>query len=110
MKTEAEILETGIKVVDLLAPYAKGGKIGTLLWFVSLAYAVFISGSRGKTLESCLALGSVNWLAIRMAVCCRRRDRTLIGMSTGVYNGPTLYLLQVSLAVLVSARPCLSWS
>jgi F-type H+-transporting ATPase subunit beta len=26
--TEAEILTTGIKVVDLLAPYAKGGKIG----------------------------------------------------------------------------------
>merc|ERR1719447_1495291 len=28
MSTEQEILETGIKVVDLLAPYAKGGKIG----------------------------------------------------------------------------------
>ncbi len=26
--TEAEVLMTGIKVVDLLAPYAKGGKIG----------------------------------------------------------------------------------
>ncbi|MDT8317557.1 MAG: F0F1 ATP synthase subunit beta [bacterium] len=26
--TEAEALETGIKVVDLLAPYSKGGKIG----------------------------------------------------------------------------------
>lgn len=26
--TEDEILETGIKVIDLLAPYAKGGKIG----------------------------------------------------------------------------------
>ena len=26
--TQAEVLETGIKVVDLLAPYAKGGKIG----------------------------------------------------------------------------------
>ncbi|WP_149454199.1 F0F1 ATP synthase subunit beta [Pasteuria penetrans] len=26
--TEQEMLETGIKVVDLLAPYAKGGKIG----------------------------------------------------------------------------------
>jgi F-type H+-transporting ATPase subunit beta len=26
--TEAQILSTGIKVVDLLAPYAKGGKIG----------------------------------------------------------------------------------
>jgi F-type H+-transporting ATPase subunit beta len=28
--TETEILVTGIKVVDLLAPYAKGGKIGLL--------------------------------------------------------------------------------
>lgn len=28
LTTEAEILETGIKVIDLLAPYAKGGKIG----------------------------------------------------------------------------------
>lgn len=27
-KTSAEILETGIKVIDLLCPYAKGGKIG----------------------------------------------------------------------------------
>lgn len=26
--TESQVLETGIKVVDLLAPYAKGGKIG----------------------------------------------------------------------------------
>src|SRR6202521_6277339 len=26
--TEAQILSTGIKVVDLLAPYAKGGKVG----------------------------------------------------------------------------------
>ena len=28
MSTNQEILVTGIKVVDLLAPYAKGGKIG----------------------------------------------------------------------------------
>ncbi len=28
MNVNQEILETGIKVVDLLAPYAKGGKIG----------------------------------------------------------------------------------
>jgi F-type H+/Na+-transporting ATPase subunit beta len=28
LKTEAEVLFTGIKVVDLLVPYAKGGKIG----------------------------------------------------------------------------------
>lgn len=27
-ETSAQVLETGIKVVDLLAPYAKGGKIG----------------------------------------------------------------------------------
>lgn len=30
MSVEAEILVTGIKVVDLLAPYAKGGKIGKI--------------------------------------------------------------------------------
>ena len=30
MSTEQEILVTGIKVVDLLAPYVKGGKIGEL--------------------------------------------------------------------------------
>ncbi|EPY08007.1 ATP F0F1 synthase subunit beta [Paenibacillus sp. E194] len=28
LSTQAEILETGIKVIDLLAPYVKGGKIG----------------------------------------------------------------------------------
>ena len=28
LQPTAEILETGIKVVDLLAPYLKGGKIG----------------------------------------------------------------------------------
>ncbi|ETT79497.1 MULTISPECIES: F0F1 ATP synthase subunit beta [Paenibacillus] len=28
LSTQAEVLETGIKVIDLLAPYAKGGKIG----------------------------------------------------------------------------------
>src|SRR5699024_997613 len=28
LSTETQILETGIKVVDLLAPYIKGGKIG----------------------------------------------------------------------------------
>ena len=38
--TEAEILVTGIKVVDLLAPYAKGGKIG-----------LFGGAGVGKTME-----------------------------------------------------------
>src|SRR5699024_10291230 len=28
LSTSTEILETGIKVVDLLAPYTKGGKVG----------------------------------------------------------------------------------
>ena len=28
LKTESEVLYTGIKVIDLLEPYAKGGKIG----------------------------------------------------------------------------------
>ena len=34
MSVNQEILVTGIKVVDLLAPYAKGGKIGKIvMWF-----------------------------------------------------------------------------
>ena len=32
---EQEILVTGIKVVDLLAPYAKGGKIGE--WMIKIS-------------------------------------------------------------------------
>ena len=28
LKPETQLLETGIKVIDLLTPYAKGGKIG----------------------------------------------------------------------------------
>ena len=37
-ETSTEILETGIKVVDLIAPYAKGGKIG-----------LFVGAGVGKT-------------------------------------------------------------
>lgn len=36
MNVAQEILETGIKVVDLLAPYAKGGKIGRLIEIIML--------------------------------------------------------------------------
>ena len=35
MSVEQEILVTGIKVVDLLAPYAKGGKIGKVNYKLS---------------------------------------------------------------------------
>ena len=33
MSVDQEILVTGIKVVDLLAPYVRGGKIGTALCY-----------------------------------------------------------------------------
>ena len=36
--TEAAILVTGIKVIDLLAPYAKGGKIGLVITSYSIHY------------------------------------------------------------------------
>ena len=32
LSTKEEILVTGIKVVDLMAPYLKGGKIGLIRW------------------------------------------------------------------------------
>ena len=31
-QTTSEILETGIKVIDLLCPYSKGGKIWFIRW------------------------------------------------------------------------------
>lgn len=43
MSVEQEILVTGIKVVDLLAPYAKGGKIGLLIFFlIFLIFFIFL--------------------------------------------------------------------
>src|SRR3546814_10079565 len=47
--TESAVLVTGIKVIDLLAPYAKGGKIGLrpeehtseLQTLMAISYAVF---------------------------------------------------------------------
>lgn len=44
MSTEQEILVTGIKVVDLLAPYAKGGKIGMLHWALRNISGVVVPG------------------------------------------------------------------
>lgn len=35
MNVAQEILITGIKVVDLLAPYAKGGKIGNVIYSIT---------------------------------------------------------------------------
>ena len=38
MSIEQQILETGLKVVDLLAPYAKGGKIGNSAFYLPHFY------------------------------------------------------------------------
>lgn len=43
MSVEQEILVTGIKVVDLLAPYAKGGKIGLLILFFFKIHIYFFT-------------------------------------------------------------------
>ena len=47
-QTSTEILETGIKVVDLLAPYAKGGKIG-LFGGAGVGKTVLDHGARSTT-------------------------------------------------------------
>jgi F-type H+-transporting ATPase subunit beta len=48
--TSAEVLITGIKVVDLLAPYARGGKIG-LFGGAGVGKTVFIQELIVSTLE-----------------------------------------------------------
>lgn len=40
MSVEQEILVTGIKVVDLLAPYAKGGKIGKIYILFKILFII----------------------------------------------------------------------
>lgn len=51
MSVEQEILVTGIKVVDLLAPYAKGGKIG---WWISCVFScTFLHACCDKLLIAC---------------------------------------------------------
>jgi F-type H+-transporting ATPase subunit beta len=55
--TSAEILVTGIKVVDLLAPYARGGKIG-LFGGAGVGKTVFI---QELIVSSPLDRNSFNW-------------------------------------------------
>src|SRR5678815_586200 len=69
--TEAEILVTGIKVVDLLAPYAKGGKVG-----------LFGGAGVGKTviiMELILSLIHISeptrLLSISYAVFCLKKKK-----------------------------------
>ena len=47
MSVQQQILETGIKVVDLLAPYAKGGKIGKSLRLLLKVISVCSFGDIG---------------------------------------------------------------
>jgi len=68
--TEQEILTTGIKVVDLLAPYQKGGKIG-LFGGAGVGKTVLImelinnvAKAHGERDMLCL------WYAVRYAVLC----------------------------------------
>lgn len=49
MSVEQEILVTGIKVVDLLAPYAKGGKIGQCPLYPFFSMIVFSHKIGSKT-------------------------------------------------------------
>src|SRR5271155_3949771 len=73
--TVPEVLETGIKVVDLLAPYARGGKIG-LFGGAGVGKTVFIQELIVLfSLETCLPLEqrrqSSRWL-----LCIHRCRRT----------------------------------
>ena len=47
LSTSAEIFETGIKVIDLICPYSKGGKIGLLA--VRALVRLFLSWSLSTT-------------------------------------------------------------
>jgi F-type H+-transporting ATPase subunit beta len=69
--TETEILVTGIKVIDLLAPYAKGGKIG-----------LFGGAGVGKTVLIMELINNVAkgtwWLSLFLLVLEREQEKEMI--------------------------------
>lgn len=63
-----EILETGIKVVDLLAPYARGGKIG-LFGGAGVGKTVLIQGQfRDSRSIDFFGVSGTQWLT-RVFIC-----------------------------------------
>lgn len=76
--TSAEILETGIKVVDLLAPYARGGKIG-LFGGAGVGKTVFIQELIvcGQTVAPSLEAGEATNISIEQH---RQSSRWLLGL------------------------------
>ncbi|MDE0056503.1 MAG: F0F1 ATP synthase subunit beta [Defluviicoccus sp.] len=91
--TEAEILVTGIKVVDLLAPYAKGGKIGLfggagqdVLFFVDNIFRFTQAGSEVSALLGRIpsAVGYQPTLATDMGTLQERITTTNKGSITSV--------------------------
>ena len=60
--TSAEVLVTGIKVVDLLAPYARGGKIG-LFGGAGVGKTVFIQELIVRTMLILYFDCTTNWVS-----------------------------------------------
>ena len=63
---EQEILVTGIKVVDLLAPYAKGGKIGE--WMIKVSE--FCNFDLHRTFSVCVTLRSASCMGCPLMCEC----------------------------------------
>ena len=76
MSTEQEILVTGIKVVDLLAPYAKGGKIGMFHWLLTVIMTTEITTDLGQSSQPHLGKhelkkGTYIFVTVVVMVCLR---------------------------------------
>src|SRR3546814_5435553 len=71
--TEAAILVTGIKVIDLLAPYARGGKIG-LFGGAGVGKTVLIQELINRSEEHTSELQSL--MRISYAVFCLKKKKT----------------------------------
>ncbi len=119
--TKTEVFETGIKVVDLLEPYAKGGKVGLFggagvgktvvimelinnIARVHSGYSVFC-GVGERTRE-----GNDLWLEMREAIIGKKADgtnKTVLDQTALVYgqmNEPPGARLRVALSGLTMAE------
>ncbi|GLP31689.1 hypothetical protein HpBGD84_17200 [Helicobacter pylori] len=77
--TKTEMFETGIKVIDLLAPYSKGGKVG-----------LFGGAGVGKTVIIMELIHNVAYKHNGYSVFAGVGERTREGNDPVAYTHPTL--------------------
>ena len=85
--TETEILETGIKVVDLLCPYQKGGKIGLFGGFSALPVSIFGFFACGVLVSPNMVTAAATALVLSFGILFLLRSIQTVGEKEALFTG-----------------------